>query len=119
MFQTQTAKKKITASSIHFQPLPYGIDGESSLINYDSLASQLRAVADEHGAFLMADLAGGQGRCQVGQGAEKGSQGVRYQVAAPRSGREEFEKASGNRGGLTCTYTPSCRPFLPADNLRT
>jgi len=91
MFQTQTAKKKITASSIHFQPLPYGIDGESSLINYGSLASQarlfkpkliicgasayprdwdygkLRAVADEHGAFLMADVAHTSGLIAAGK----------------------------------------------------
>jgi glycine hydroxymethyltransferase len=35
-------KKKMTASSIYFQSFPYGIHGESNLINYDSLASQAR-----------------------------------------------------------------------------
>jgi glycine hydroxymethyltransferase len=30
----QTAKKKMTASSIYFQSLPYGIDQETHLIDY-------------------------------------------------------------------------------------
>jgi len=89
--QTQTAKKKMTASSIYFQSFPYGIHGESNLINYDSLASQarlfkpkliicgasayprdweygkLRATADEHGAFLMADIAHTSGLVAAGE----------------------------------------------------
>ena len=76
-----TAKKKITASSIYFQSLPYGLDPTTQLIDYVALKSQaklfkpqllicgasayprdwdyaaLRAIADEHGAFLMADIA--------------------------------------------------------------
>ena len=87
----QTAKKKMTASSIYFQSFPYGIHGESNLINYDSLASQarlfkpkllicgasayprdweyckLRAIADEHGAFLMADIAHTSGLIAAGE----------------------------------------------------
>ncbi|THH07886.1 hypothetical protein EW145_g3077 [Phellinidium pouzarii] len=76
-----TAKKKITASSIYFQSFPYGLDPASHLIDYTKLAEQarlfkprliicgasayprdwdyasLRATANEHGAFLMADIA--------------------------------------------------------------
>ncbi|TDL24498.1 SHMT-domain-containing protein [Rickenella mellea] len=76
-----TAKKKITASAIYFQSLPYAIDASSHLIDYAGLAKQariykprliicgasayprdwdykeLRKTADEHGAFLMADIA--------------------------------------------------------------
>lgn len=87
----QTAKKKMTASSIYFQSFPYGIHGESHLINYDSLTSQarlfkpkliicgasayprdweygkLRAIADEHGAFLMADIAHTSGLIAAGE----------------------------------------------------
>jgi glycine hydroxymethyltransferase len=87
----QTAKKKMTASSIYFQSFPYGIHGESNLINYDSLASQarlfkpkliicgasayprdwdykkLRAISDEHGAFLMADIAHTSGLVAAGE----------------------------------------------------
>ncbi|EJD05534.1 glycine hydroxymethyltransferase [Fomitiporia mediterranea MF3/22] len=76
-----TAKKKITASSIYFQSFPYGLDPSTQLIDYNKLAEQarlfkprllicgasayprdwdyakLRETADEHGAFLMADIA--------------------------------------------------------------
>ena len=81
----------MTASSIYFQSFPYGIHGESHLINYDSLASQarlfkpkliicgasayprdwdygqLRATANEHGAFLMADIAHTSGLIAAGE----------------------------------------------------
>jgi glycine hydroxymethyltransferase len=76
-----TAKKKMTASSIYFQSLPYSIDPTTHLIDYKALSAQakifkprliicgasayprdwdyaeLRKTADEHGAFLMADIA--------------------------------------------------------------
>ncbi|KAI0053153.1 glycine hydroxymethyltransferase [Auriscalpium vulgare] len=76
-----TAKKKMTASSIYFQSLPYGLDPQTQLIDYEALARQarifkprlvicgasayprdwdyasLRKTADEHGAYLMADIA--------------------------------------------------------------
>lgn len=81
----------MTASSIYFQSFPYGIHGESHLINYDSLAAQarlfkpkliicgasayprdwdygqLRATANEHGAFLMADIAHTSGLIAAGE----------------------------------------------------
>lgn len=71
----------MTASSIYFQSLPYGLDPKTQLVDYDHLTSQarlfkprllicgasayprdwdyqaLRNIADEHGAFLMADIA--------------------------------------------------------------
>jgi len=76
-----TAKKKMTASSIYFQSLPYGITSDSNLIDFDKLAAQaklfkpkliicgasayprdwnyakLREIADKEGAYLMADIA--------------------------------------------------------------
>ncbi|TFY77632.1 hypothetical protein EWM64_g6380 [Hericium alpestre] len=76
-----TAKKKMTASSIYFQSLPYGLDPQTQLIDYEGLAKHarlfkprllicgasayprdwdyaaLRKTADEHGAYLMADIA--------------------------------------------------------------
>ncbi|KAF8632856.1 hypothetical protein AX17_004704 [Amanita inopinata Kibby_2008] len=76
-----TAKKKMTASSIYFQSLPYGITNDTNLIDYDALAAQakifkprliicgasayprdwdyarLRQIADKEGAWLMADIA--------------------------------------------------------------
>ena len=89
--RSQTAKKKMTASSIYFQSFPYGIHAESNLINYDSLTSQarlfkpkliicgasayprdwdygkLRTIANEHGAFLMADIAHTSGLIAAGE----------------------------------------------------
>ncbi|THH18709.1 hypothetical protein EW146_g2330 [Bondarzewia mesenterica] len=76
-----TAKKKMTASSIYFQSLPYGLDPATQLIDYEGLAklarifkprllicgasayprdwdyAALKKVVDEHGAYLMADMA--------------------------------------------------------------
>jgi glycine hydroxymethyltransferase len=71
----------MTASSIYFQSLPYGITSDSNLVDYDKLAAQaklfkprliicgasayprdwnyasLRQIADKEGAYLMADIA--------------------------------------------------------------
>jgi glycine hydroxymethyltransferase len=77
----QTAKKKMTASSIYFQSFPYAISPETHLIDYEALAQQakifkprliicgasayprdwdyahLKQTADKEGAWLMADIA--------------------------------------------------------------
>ncbi|KAG6851873.1 hypothetical protein C0991_005358 [Blastosporella zonata] len=77
----QTAKKKMTASSIYFQSFPYSIVPETGLIDYELLTSQakifkprliicgasayprdwdysrLKAIAEKEGAYLMADIA--------------------------------------------------------------
>ncbi|EIN08894.1 glycine hydroxymethyltransferase [Punctularia strigosozonata HHB-11173 SS5] len=89
-----TAKKKMTASSIYFQSLPYSIDHSNQLIDYKGLATQarifkprliicgasayprdwdyaeLRKTADEHGAFLMADIAHTSGLVAAGELAD-------------------------------------------------
>jgi len=77
----QTPKKKISATSIFYETLPYRLDESTGLIDYDALAASarlyrpkllvagasaysrlidydaMRAVADEHGAILLADMA--------------------------------------------------------------
>ncbi|KAJ3376242.1 Serine hydroxymethyltransferase, cytosolic [Allomyces arbusculus] len=77
----QTAKKKISSSAIYFESLPYQVDMKTGVIDYDRLEQnaalfrpklvicgasayardwdyeRLRKVADQHGAFLMADIA--------------------------------------------------------------
>ena len=76
-----TAKKKITASSIYFQSFPYQVDRSTGLIDYDTLETnanlfkprllvcggsayprdwdyqRLRKVADQHGSYLLMDMA--------------------------------------------------------------
>jgi glycine hydroxymethyltransferase len=84
----------MTASSIYFQSFPYALNPSTHLIDYKGLASQakifkprliicgasayprdwdyntLRAIADEHGAFLMADIAHTSGLVAAGELAD-------------------------------------------------
>lgn len=84
----------MTASSIYFQSLPYGLDPSTHLIDYTSLASQarlfkprllicgasayprdwdyktLRAISNEHDAYLMADIAHTSGLIAAGELAD-------------------------------------------------
>lgn len=77
----QTAKKKVSSSSIYFESMPYEVCSKTGLIDYDQLAAnarlfhpkliicggsayprewdyaRLRHIADENGAMLMADMA--------------------------------------------------------------
>lgn len=76
-----TATKKISATSIFFESMPYKVDPETGLIDYDKLAEtaklfkpkviiagvscysrcldykRFRQIADENGAYLVADMA--------------------------------------------------------------
>ncbi|KAG5724852.1 Serine hydroxymethyltransferase 2 [Termitomyces sp. T112] len=86
-----TAKKKMTASSIYFQSLPYAITPDSNLIDYNGLAAQakifkprliicgasayprdwdyakLKAITEKEGAYLMADIAHTSGLVAAGE----------------------------------------------------
>ncbi|KAF8978495.1 Serine hydroxymethyltransferase, cytosolic [Entomortierella lignicola] len=77
----QTAKKKISATSIYFQSMPYQVDSVTGLIDLDRLEenaklfrpkvlicgasayprewdyARFRKIADQHGAYLMSDMA--------------------------------------------------------------
>lgn len=76
-----TANKKISATSIFFESMPYKVDPETGLIDYDELAKsaklfkpkiiiagvscysrclnykRFREIADENGAYLFSDMA--------------------------------------------------------------
>jgi glycine hydroxymethyltransferase len=86
-----TAKKKISASSIYFQSFPYGLDPSTQLVDYVQLKKtaqlfkpklivcgasayprdweydQLRTIADEHGGYLLADIAHTSGLVATGE----------------------------------------------------
>ncbi|KAK3808626.1 MAG: serine hydroxymethyltransferase [Benniella sp.] len=77
----QTAKKKISATSIYFQSMPYQVDNKTGIIDLDRLEenaklfrprvlicgasayprewdyARFRKIADQHGAYLMCDMA--------------------------------------------------------------
>ncbi|KNC85799.1 serine hydroxymethyltransferase 2 [Sphaeroforma arctica JP610] len=77
----QTAKKKISSTSIFWQSMPYQVDPETGYVDYDRLEDhasvfrpnvlimggsayprdwdykRMRAIADKHGAYLMMDMA--------------------------------------------------------------
>ncbi|ORX90469.1 serine hydroxymethyltransferase [Basidiobolus meristosporus CBS 931.73] len=77
----QTSKKKISSSSIYFESMPYQVDNATGIIDYDRLEqnaalfrpklvicgasayardwdyARFRKIADQHGAYLMCDMA--------------------------------------------------------------
>ncbi|CAG8512133.1 12615_t:CDS:2 [Acaulospora morrowiae] len=77
----QTSKKKISTSSIYFESMPYQVNKETGIVDYDQLEknasifrpkliicggsayvqdwdyARLRKIADQHGAYLLADIA--------------------------------------------------------------
>lgn len=89
----QSAKKKISATSIFFESMPYQVSKDTGLVDYDRLAEnarlfrpnliivgasayprewdykRFRQIADEHGAYLMCDMAHISGLIAAGEAA--------------------------------------------------
>jgi len=87
----QTAKKKISSSSIYFESMPYQVDMKTGYIDYDRLEenamlfrpklvvcgasayprewdySRMRKIADQHGAYLLCDMAHISGLIAAGE----------------------------------------------------
>lgn len=117
-----TAKKKISATSIFFESLPYRVDGETGYIDYDGLEAQalvyrpailicgasayprewdykrLRAVADKCGCLLMMDMAhisglvAGQAAANPFEYADIVTTTTHKSLRGPRSGMIFFRK---------------------------
>ncbi|RPD56913.1 glycine hydroxymethyltransferase [Lentinus tigrinus ALCF2SS1-7] len=138
-----TAKKKMTASSIYFQSLPYGLDPETQLIDYKNLKSlakiykprliicgasayprdwdykSLRETADEHGAFLMADIAHTSGLVAAGELADPFqycdvvTTTTHKTLRGPRAGliffRKDSEKAKDLEKRVNDAVFPACQ----------
>jgi glycine hydroxymethyltransferase len=89
----QNAKRKISATSIFFESMPYQVSKETGLMDYDRLAEnarlfrpnliivgasayprewdykRFRQIADEHGAYLLCDMAHISGLVATGEAA--------------------------------------------------
>ncbi|KAJ2362552.1 glycine hydroxymethyltransferase shm1, partial [Coemansia sp. RSA 2611] len=87
----QTDKKKISSSSIYFQSMPYRVDMETGIIDYDRLEenaqlfrpqllicgasayprdwdyARMRKIADNHSAYLLCDMAHISGLVAAGE----------------------------------------------------
>lgn len=147
----QTAKKKMTASSIYFQSLPYSLDPETQLIDYKGVGKlakiykprlvicgasayprdwdykALREIADEHGAFLMADIAHTSGLIAAGELADPFqycdvvTTTTHKTLRGPRAGliffRKDSEKAKDLEKRVNEAVFPACQGG-PHNNVR-
>ena len=141
----------MTASSIYFQSLPYGLDPETQLIDYKNLKSlakiykprliicgasayprdwdykTLRETADEHGAFLMADIAHTSGLVAAGELADPFqycdvvTTTTHKTLRGPRAGliffRKDSDKAKDLEKRVNDAVFPACQGG-PHNNVR-
>jgi len=137
----QTAKAKISSSSIYFESMPYQVNLETGYIDYNRLEenaalfrpkllicgasayprewdySRFRTIADQHGAYLMADIAHISGLVAGGQAAnpfdfcDVVTTTTHKTLRGPRAGLIFFRRDKGDNleGRVNQAVFPSCQ----------
>ncbi|KAK9762454.1 glycine hydroxymethyltransferase shm1 [Basidiobolus ranarum] len=135
----QTSKKKISSSSIYFESMPYQVDNATGVIDYDRLEQnaalfrpklvicgasayarewdypRFRKIADQHGAYLMCDMAHISGLVA----AQEASNPFEYcdivtttthkTLRGPRAGIIFFRKKNDIESRVNQAVFPSCQ----------
>jgi len=133
----QTSNTKISSTSIYFQSMPYQVDMETNLMDYDTLEknaklfrpnliicggsayprdwdySRFRQIANQHGAYLMMDMAHIAGLVSVGvlnnpfEHCDIVTTTTHKTIRGPRSGVIFFKKHLENK--INFSVFPSCQ----------
>ncbi|KAK9763413.1 glycine hydroxymethyltransferase shm1 [Basidiobolus ranarum] len=135
----QTSKKKISSSSIYFESMPYQVDNATGVIDYDRLEQnaalfrpklvicgasayarewdypRFRKIADQHGAYLMSDMAHISGLVAAQEAANPFeycdivTTTTHKTLRGPRAGIIFFRKKNDIESRVNQAVFPSCQ----------